>query len=80
MGILIAFVVALGACGLLYVLTQRRPRVRTTGELRVQLRRMTHDADVAERLLERMRRRHPSSSEAAILRLAIAELRSDRRR
>lgn len=80
MGFLIAFAVALAACGVLYALTQRPPRVRTESELRVHLRRMTHDPAVADRLVERMRARHPGASEAALLRFAIAELRADRRR
>ena len=80
MSVLLAFAVALAACGVLYALTKRPPRVRTVAELRAHLRRMTHDADVADRLVERMRSKHPTASEAALLRFAIAELRADRRR
>lgn len=81
MNVLIAVAIALAACALLYRLARpARPRKRSTAELRDELRRMTHDGAVVERLLERMRRRHPESGERALLRLAIAELRADRRR
>ncbi|UJR82791.1 hypothetical protein [Sandaracinus amylolyticus] len=81
MQLLVAVALAVVACAVLYVLARPpRPRARSVVELRDQLRRMTHDAEVAERLVDRMRRRHPDASERTVLRLAIAELRADRRR
>lgn len=55
------------------------PRKRTASDLRVELRRLTRDPLVAERLLDRHRRKNPEATEKEILRLAIAELRADRR-
>lgn len=81
MQVLIAVVIALAACAVLYRLARpARPAKRSTVELRDELRRMTHDHAVVERLLDRMRRKHPEASERTLLRLAIAELRADRRR
>lgn len=81
MDVLIAVAIALAACALLYRATRPRgSRKRSVAELRAELRRATHDSDVAERLLDRMRRRHPEASERTIVRLALAELRADRRR
>ena len=77
----LAVVLAIAACGLLYVLSRpARPKKATAAQLRDELRRMTHDPDVVDRLLERMQRKHPRASEREVLRLAIAELRADRRR
>jgi hypothetical protein len=47
---------------------------------RAELERMTHDRCVADRLIERMRAKHPDASDARLIQLAIAELRADRRR
>lgn len=82
MGVLVAGLLAVVACGALYALTRPRGRARprSARDLRAELRRMTHDDAVTERLIERMQRPHPGASEAALLRFAIAELRADRRR
>ena len=59
-----------------------RPKAKlpaTTTQLRAELRRLTRDPEVAERLLDRHRARRPGASERELLRLAIKELRSDRR-
>lgn len=81
MGFVAAGLLAVVACGALYALARRpsRRRPRSTRELTVELRRMTHDPEVATRLIERMQRRHPRASEAAVPRFAIEELRADRR-
>ena len=59
-----------------------RPKAKqpaTVAQLRAELRRLTRDPEVAERLLARHRTRRPDASERELLRLAIKELRSDRR-
>lgn len=80
MQILIALAVALAVCALLYRVANPPRRARTARDLRAELRRMTHDPEVADRLIERMRARHPGASESALVRYAMAELRADRRR
>jgi hypothetical protein len=76
-GIAIAAVIAIGVYWLL--VPRGRPRMRSVADLRAELVRMTHDEDVADRLIERMRRRNPDASEARLIALAIAELEADRR-
>lgn len=76
---LIAIALALAACAILYRIANPPRRRRTLRDLRAELRAMTHDPAVAESLVERMRRRHPDASELVLTRLAIAELRADRR-
>ena len=77
---LLAAIVAVVGCVILYRLASPPKRRATAKDLRAQLRDMTHDDEVAERLIDRMRKRHPDASELALVNLAIAELRSDRRR
>lgn len=79
-GTLFAIALAVVGCAILYRLANPPRRRATTRDLRAQLRDMTHDPEVADRLIERMRKRHPDAGELALVKLAIAELRSDRRR
>lgn len=56
------------------------PRPLDAGALRRQLESLTHDAAVANSLLEAELRRDPDISEVVALRRAIKRLRADRRR
>lgn len=78
-GTLIAIVIAVAACAILYRIANPPRRRRGLKALRAELRAMTHDSQVAENLIERMRRRHPAASDLVLVKLAIAELRADRR-
>lgn len=78
-GTVIALVLAAVACAILYRLANPPRRRRSLRVLRADLRAMTHDDQVAENLIERMRRRHPGASDIVLVKLAIAELRADRR-
>lgn len=79
-GSLIAVALAVLACVALYRLANPPRRRHVLRDARAELVRMTHDRGVADRLIERMRARHPGASEGTLVRLAIAELRADRRR
>jgi hypothetical protein len=80
MNVLITVIVMLAACAILYRLANPPRKEPSIESLRTELRRLTHDSEVADRLVERMRRRYPDASEVVVLRRAIAELRADRRR
>ncbi len=80
LGTLIALALAVVAALVLHRMASPRRRKKSVGDLRVELRRMVRDPEVAERLLARHRRAQPEATEAEVLRSAIAELRADRRR
>ncbi len=48
--------------------------------LRRELRRLTHDSDVADRLVAKERERNPGLSEVALLKKVIRRLARDRKR
>jgi hypothetical protein len=77
---LLVIALALGACWVVHRIAFPPKRPKTLAQLKVELRNMTHDAEVATRLVERMRQKHPAASEARLVALAIAELKADRRR
>jgi len=58
----------------------RKRESASAARLRRTIARMTHDPDVAERLIARERERHPELSERALLRKVIRRLERDRRR
>lgn len=71
----------LGALGLIaWFVLSRRKRGPNLASLRRRLHSLTHDSDVAERLVEAEMRRHPELGEAAILRRVIRRLERDRGR
>src|SRR5688500_9063549 len=79
------FAAVMAAVLVLWVVSlARRAAIRRRGgspaSVRRELDRMTHDPEISDRLLERMRRKHPGAGEARLVQLAIAELRADRRR
>ena len=57
-----------------------RRRPANTSSLRRRLRTLTHDPDVAERLVVAERKRHPELDERAVLRRVIHRLERDRGR
>jgi hypothetical protein len=76
--ILLALAAAV-ALALYWLARPRRPAPKSVTALRRELERMTADPAVADRLVARMRRRHPNASTARLYQLAIAELKADRR-
>ena len=67
----------------LFVIAARRSggaRGTRVGALRRRLRGLTHDAAVAERLVEAEAARHPELSEAEVLRRVVSRLERERRR
>ncbi len=65
--------------------SRRRKRTSPSGwltlvRLRRQLRRLTHDSDVADRLLAKERERNPGLSEVALLKKVIRRLARDKGR
>lgn len=75
LGVAVAVALAVG----LWWLSRPRRDAATPEALRTKLVHMTGDRAVAQRLIERMRKRHPDADEAKLIALAIAELRRDRR-
>ena len=66
---------------LVWFLTRSRRRPRTSlSALRRELRKLTHDPAVAERLVEAERQRNPELDEASVLRRVIRRLGRDRHR
>ncbi len=70
------------ACVVLFVLANRSRLKRpvTTGSLRRELDKLTHDPRASESLLERERARSPESSELERLQVVLRRLRRERRR
>ena len=76
--------------GLFFAWTIARRRFKARGglggalmgsrTLRRQLLKLTHDPEVAKRLVDAARARHPELSEAALLRRVIRKLERDRSR
>lgn len=75
LGVAVAVALAVG----LWWLSRPRREQATPDSLRTRLVHMTGDRAVAQRLIERMRKRHPDADEPKLIALAIAELRRDRR-
>ncbi|HEY8427164.1 MAG TPA: hypothetical protein VIL20_02270 [Sandaracinaceae bacterium] len=74
---------AVGALAAMWWWSRRRKRSSgwlTLLRLRRELRRLTHDPDVAERLVAKERERNPELSEVALLRKVIRRLTRDRER
>ena len=70
-----------GLAAVLYYFSRRRPRKKATASaLFRQLVAATRDRQVADRLVERQRERHPRAAEVELVRRALEELRSDLRR
>lgn len=72
---------ALGALLLLYGWTRYKKRAKNAvaKKLRRQLRKLTGDDSVVNRLIARERERHPELSEIALLKKAVRRLARDRR-
>ena len=65
-----------------FVIARRRFRARkkSPAALFKRLLRLTHDAEVAERLVNKARERFPHLSEAALIKRVIKQLERDRGR
>jgi hypothetical protein len=79
--VLLGVVVMGGLAAVLYFVTRKRPRRKTSAAaLRRQLHVATRDPQVADRLVERQREQHPRASERELVQRALEELRGDMRR
>ena len=76
----------IGAVGVLAAMWWWSRRKKTSSgwltllRLRRELRRLTHDSDVAERLVAKERERNPGLSEVALLKKVVRRLARDRKR